>query len=490
MQPPVLTPAAPVATASSSAAALPICVDLDGTLSKSDTLVDSLFALARQQPTCLWRVPGWLARGKAGFKQELAKHVTLDVEHLPYNQPLLEWLRAEHASGREILLTTGADVSIAERVAAHLGIFSGVLASCGEANLTGENKLLELRQRFPNGFCYAGNAAPDFALLQAANESWLANPTRGLRGKLRGSGAKIAATHVDRAPLFRTLRRTVRAQQWAKNVLLFLPLLLGHASDPKHRAIAALLGFVAFCMAASATYILNDLVDIEADRRHLRKRTRPFAAGDISAFSGLLLAVVLLAGGAGLCLLLPLNFAFWLAAYFVTTTAYSLALKRIPLVDVLVLAGLYTVRILAGGAASQVAISPWLAGFSLFFFLSLAFVKRYAELHNLRLRNAVAANGRGYLVGDIDELRSFGIAAGYASVVVFSLYINAPIVAELYRHPTRLWLLAPILIFWISRVWLVAGRGQLDEDPVIFAITDRVSLFLGMLTALCVWSAI
>jgi 4-hydroxybenzoate polyprenyltransferase len=463
---------------------LPICVDLDGSLVKSDTLVDSILVLIRHQPLRAFQLPLWLAKGKAGFKAEIGRHVSLDVERLPYNQPLLDSLRERARTGREIYLATGADHALAYRVADHLGFFGGTFASDGVTNLTGSRKLAALQEKFGDRFIYIGNSPTDMPLLRAAASAELANPHGRIAGRLRGHGKIPQNIFVDRAPRFSALRRAIRVPQWAKNTLLFVPMLLAHSHITRGRVLDTLLAFVAFCFTASATYIVNDLLDIEADRHHARKRRRPFAAGDIAASSGILLVLLLLASAAVCTFFLPLAFAFWLGVYFVTTLAYSFYLKRIPLVDVIVLAALYTVRIVAGGAASQVEISPWLGGFSLFFFLSLAIVKRYSELHTLQAKGLSPANQRGYVVSDLDQLRSFGTASGYAAVVVFTLYINSPAVVDLYTHPQRLWLLAPLLIFWISRVWLLAARGQLDDDPVIFAITDRVSLFLGVLTVL------
>jgi 4-hydroxybenzoate polyprenyltransferase len=463
----------------------PLCVDLDGSLSKSDTLVDSVLALVRYHPKYILQLPSWLSQGKAGFKRQIAQHVTLDVEHLPYNQPLVQALRERSAAGVPVYLATGADASTADRVADHFGFFTGVFASDGTTNLTGARKLALLHSRFgEKGFDYIGNSATDMPLLTAAHSAGLANPHAGLAAKLRRAGHTASAVYTDAAPLGRTLRKTIRVQQWAKNALLFVPLVLAHATAGRSRLIATLIAFLAFSLAASSTYIVNDLLDIEADRRHARKRLRPFAAGNLAASTGIGIIVAFLAITGALLVFEPRAFLFWIAVYFVTTLAYSLYLKRQPLVDVLILAGLYTVRIIAGGAAAQVPISPWLGGFSLFFFFSLAIVKRYSELHNLQARGAVPTNGRGYLLGDIEQLRSFGTASGIASVVVFTMYINSQAVTELYRHAGRLWLLAPILIFWICRVWLLAARGQMDEDPVIYAITDRVSLLLGILTVL------
>jgi 4-hydroxybenzoate polyprenyltransferase len=332
----------------------------------------------------------------------------------------------------------------------------------------------------------------------------VANPTPALRAALRKSHINPVRTFDERAPSFKAWLKAIRLHQWAKNVLIFLPLLLAHAWAAGLIAGAAI-AFLSFGLCASATYIVNDLLDLEADRHHPRKRLRPFAAGDLSALSGIAVVIVLLAASLALAMLVPrvitklspdlflLNpyrFLVWLCIYLVTTLAYSLRLKRAVIVDVIVLSGLYTIRIIAGSAATGIAVSTWLAGFSIFFFLSLAFVKRFAELENLRERGGASAGGRGYHIADIEQLRSFGSASGYVSVAVLTLYISNLDAAQLYRHTTRLWLLVPVLLLWISRLWLQASRGQLNEDPVVYAITDRRSLLLGVLVLAIVVSAL
>ena len=469
----------------------PLCVDLDGTLVKSDTLVDSVFALLRQQPSAGIQLPFWLAGGKAKFKAEIANRVQLAVETLPYNQPLLEFIREEHTAGRKIYLATATDERLANSVADYLGLFAGVIATKDGKNLSGKAKLDAIEGRFPSeGFEYVGNAAPDAVLLKNAKVAMLANPSSGLAAALRRQGTTVARTFEDRTPTLNALFRAVRISQWPKNVLIFVPMLLAHVLFNRQKLLAAAIAFFCFSFAASATYILNDLLDMEADRRHERKRKRPFAAGNLSAKAGTALIVVLLAGAAGLSRLEPARFLLWLGLYFCTTLAYSFILKKLVLVDVLTLAGLYTVRLLAGAAATRVPLSPWFETFSLFFFLSLAVVKRYSELHNLRESGIVPRNGRGYQVGDIEQLRSFGTASGYASVVVFSLYINNPEITKLYTHPHWLWLMAPLLIYWISRIWLLAHRGELDEDPVVFALTDRWSPLFALIALVVMRGAI
>jgi 4-hydroxybenzoate polyprenyltransferase len=462
---------------------VPLCVDLDGTLVKSDTFHDALCVLLRTHPASLFRIPSWfLAGGKARVKAEVAARAPLDASHLPYNHVVLHFLAGQHYLGRPIYLATGADASLANRVAAHLGIFSGVLASDGSTNLTGSHKLAGLQQRFP-AFDYIGNDRPDLPALVHSRQAYLANPTMGLVMAMKTHKLHPAESFNDKKPLLPAIVKAIRAHQWAKNVLLFVPLLLSHNVSMR-TIIPALEAFVCFSFIASANYLINDLLDIENDRKHLKKRFRPFAAGDLSVAAGLATALVLVAASCTLLPLLPGAFGLWLLAYAITTSAYSFYLKRIPLVDVLVLSGLYTLRMLAGGAATGTDISPWLSGLAVFLFLSLAMVKRFSELANLRERGVSGSQGRGYLVSDLEQIRAFGTSSAYAAVVVFSLYISRPDVYALYRHPVRLWLIVPLMLYWLNRVWLLASRGELDEDPVVFALRDRVSLALALGTAI------
>jgi 4-hydroxybenzoate polyprenyltransferase len=456
----------------------PLCVDLDGTLVKSDTLLDSFCQLLRRNPLEAWQAPLWLAKGRANLKIEVNRRAPLDASRLPYNTSLLTYLHDQRREGRPIYLTTGAEGEIAERVAAHLGIFHGVLASDGVTNLTHTRKLNSLRARFGQ-FDYIGNSRADLPLLSSAHEAMVANPTLGLRLALRLQRIPIARTFTDQRPTFRTLIKAIRIHQWAKNILLLAPLALSHklAPGPLAKVIAA---FFCFSFMASANYLVNDMLDIESDRLHPAKRMRPFAAGDLFVSSGIALALLLVLASVSLLPLLPHAFAGWLGIYIVATATYSFYLKRVAVVDVLLLSGLYTLRLLAGGAATGTWISQWLAGFSTFLFLSLATVKRFSELENLRERGSNAMPGRGYNVADLEQIRSFGTASAYAGIVMFMLYIGRPDVTGLYHHATRLWLIVPLLIFWLNRVWLLASRGQMDDDPVVFAMRDGMSLAIGI----------
>jgi len=457
----------------------PLCVDLDGTLVKSDTLIDSLLLLARTRPRLVPALFARVLRGKAAFKAFVTDNVTLDVQHLPYNRKLLQYLNGQRREGRPVYLATGADVRIARRVAEHLGIFAGVLGSDGATNLTGAKKLAGLRSRLgTTEFDYIGNDTPDLPLLADAAQAMVANPSRRLRSRLRSRRIAPARAFEERNGLFGSALKAVRPHQWAKNLLIFLPLLLAHVVAAP-RLLAALIAFACFCLAASAAYIVNDLLDIDADRRHPQKRMRPFASGDLDAFTGLVIAAAFLALAFIGTRFLPVAFFGWLIFYLATTFAYSAILKRYALVDVLVLSGLYTLRLLAGAAATVTHLSTWLTGFSVFLFLSLAIVKRFAELENLSVRGATPRNGRGYLLTDLNQLRAFGTSSAFAAVVVFANYISSREVVMLYQHPERLWIIMPFMILWLCRVWLLASRGLLNEDPIVFALTDKQSLLIG-----------
>ena len=455
----------------------PLCVDLDGTLIKSDSLFDAACSFLRRQPLQCWKLVVWLSRGRAHLKAEVARHAPLNAARLPYNTQLLSYLQGERRAGRKIYLATGADGPLAERVAAHLGIFDGVLASDGATNLTSGKKLTRLKERF-GAFDYIGNSRADLPLLVAARHAMTANPTLGLRAGLRMRHIAVTRVFLDRPPFLRTLFKAIRIHQWAKNLLVVAPLVFSHKLNPAG-IFAAVAAFFCFSLMASANYLVNDLLDIDSDRRHPSKRFRPFAAGNLSVAGGLALALTLFAAALAILPWLPAQFALWMAIYICSTMAYSLYLKRVALVDVMMLSGLYTLRLMAGGAATGTGISHWLVGFSIFLFLSLAMVKRFSELENLRSRGLAATHGRGYLATDLEQVRSFGTSSATAAVLVFALYISRPDVTVLYQHPERLWLIVPLMLFWLYRVWLLGSRGEMDDDPVLFALRDRVSLLVG-----------
>jgi 4-hydroxybenzoate polyprenyltransferase len=461
---------------------VPLYVDLDGTLVATDTLWESFLLFLAHRPLSVWRIPGWLARGRAVFKHEIARRVTLPPESLPYRPEVLGLIAEARARGAEVILATAADEVVAHAVADHVGQFDGVLASDGDANLKGERKLEAIRAHAgERAFAYVGNDGADIPILAAASVGFLtaATPTlaRSLTHRLPSVRVLGESTGGRRA-----LVRLMRPQQWVKNLLVLVPLLLSHLVLEWSRLGSAIMAMMAFSLCASAVYVVNDLVDVHADRLHPRKRRRPIAAGEVTIpqaallAGGLVLAALTLAAAA-----LPVEFLGVLALYFATSQAYSLVLKRVPVLDVIVLAGLYALRLLAGAVATGVSISAWLLAFALFFFLSLAYVKRYTELTMLRERGEGTTARRGYEVPDLELVRSVGPASGYLSVLVLALYTSSEAVRALYPHPQFLWLLGPVLLYWISRVWLLAHRGQMHDDPIVFAVKDRTSYVVGTL---------
>lgn len=474
----------------SAPASRPLCVDLDGTLIHSDLLLESFMLLLKRNPLYLLLLPFWLLQGKAALKAEIARRVELDAAALPYNREFLLWLQTQHESGREVWLCTASNRRLAERVAAHLGMFAGVLASSDEYNLSGRSKAQALVEKFgAKNFDYCANHAVDLAIWRVSQGAVVVNGNDSLV-QAAASVTRIEAVFPNRTGLLRPLLKALRLHQWAKNVLVFVPLLAAHRWGDTALLQDAVLAFFAFGLCASSVYLLNDMLDLEADRYHPRKRERPFASGDLSLIAGFVLVPLLLLGTVWLASGLPQMFWLVLAAYYALTVAYSFGLKSLVLVDTITLAGLYTVRIIAGGVAVNVPLSFWLLLLAVFLFLSLALVKRYAELDAMQRQGKLKAAGRGYHVEDLPILHSLGTASGYLCVLVLALYINSPMVTSLYDNPHAIWFLCVLLLYWVSRVWLIAHRGQMHDDPVVFALRDRVSQVVAVLAVLTVLAAV
>jgi 4-hydroxybenzoate polyprenyltransferase/phosphoserine phosphatase len=459
----------------------PLCVDLDGTLIAGDLLWEAVLALLRQRPWLLLMLPLWLLRGKAHLKEQLAVCVRLAPETLPYHTAVLDFLRRERERGRWLVLATASNWRLARAVADHLGLFDEVLASDLTTNLKGRSKLAALQRRYgATRFDYIGDATADLPVWAAARRAYVVKPSQRLlkRAQARCTPEVLAEPAANPA---RSLFRLLRPHQWAKNLLLLVPLVGAHAVTDSTRLLAVLVGLAAFSLCASAVYVLNDLTDLEADRRHPTKCRRPLASGALSIRSGLVLFALLFSVSFAVSAVwLPPAFTGLLALYAVLTTAYSLRLKREPILDTFVLAGLYLHRIVAGGVAAGVPVSGWLMAFAIFFFLSLALAKRYAELARAASEQADALPRRGYLIEDLGLIQSVGPASGYMAVLTLCLYINANDVLRLYHTPDLLWVMCLILFYWITRVWFLARRRVLHEDPVIFAIKDPVSYAAGL----------
>jgi 4-hydroxybenzoate polyprenyltransferase len=452
-----------------------LVVDLDGTLLKTDLLLESAVALLKQAPRLVFCLPLWLLKGKAYLKAQIARRVSLDVSVLPYRDEILGYLTRQRAEGRWIVLATGADEESAQQVADHLKLFDMVLASDGITNLSGKAKRNRLVSEFGDkGFDYVGNDRHDLAVWSSARNAIVVNPSSLLRSCV-ARRAHVDSTFNDGRKGFIDYLKALRPQHWFKNLLVFVPLLAAHRADEINLVAKTLLAFGAFACFASGGYLINDLLDLSSDRRHPRKRFRPFAAGDLSLSYALRTIPVLVGLGCMIGALVSPFFVALALIYFALSVTYSLYIRQIVLLDVIVLAGLYVLRIIGGSASVNIWPSPWLLAFSTFLFFSLALVKRYSEL----ALNHVKA--RGYEPGDQEILSSMGVASGYVAILVMALYINTDTAHHLYKRYQMLWLLCPLLLYWISHIWLTAHRAEMVDDPVVFATTDWISRILLLL---------
>ncbi|NQU58971.1 MAG: UbiA family prenyltransferase [Rhodospirillales bacterium] len=468
---------------------IPLVIDLDGTLIKSDLLIESFFFTLAKKPADAIRALAALPNGKAPFKAILADQYRPACELLPVNEELLAFAREQKQRGRKLYLATASDSRLADLVASHFGLFDGVFATNSGNNLTGHKKAEMLLEKFGDqGFDYAGDRAVDLPVWKCARRAIVVNASRKLIATVR-AGSPSALAFDERGPVLLKYIKALRIHQWLKNVLILIPGLAAHELTGDN-LIAILTAFLAFSFCASSVYLLNDLIDLPNDRAHNDKRRRPFASGSVPLQHGMIMIPSLL--GVSVVLAFGLSYALVavLALYYMTTIAYMFVLKRSAIIDVCVLSLLYTLRLAAGSAVTGIQPSSWLLTLSLFFFLSLAVMKRINELSSLPEGSAGKHFGRGYLTDDIPVLTAMAAASGYAAVLVFVLYLSSPKVNMLYANPQYLWLISPIFIFWISRTLLLAHRGELHEDPLVFALRDKLSLLLAGLCAAIMAAAI
>jgi 4-hydroxybenzoate polyprenyltransferase/phosphoserine phosphatase len=475
---------------SSVTPAHPLVVDLDGTLTPTDTLVESLVKAIKASPLNLLRLPFWLLKGRSGLKEEVAQHGGVDAATLPYRADLLDYLQIEKAKGRRVVLATAAHHSIADGVASHLGVFDQVLASSETNNLKGSAKLAAIQQQVGPDFVYAGDSSADIPIWESAKAAILVGVSDRTAQHVKNT---TPIEHVfDNPPVgAKTWLKALRVHQWLKNLLLFVPLLTAFSLLDLNKLFLTAIGVMAFSLAASATYLVNDLWDLDNDRAHPRKRHRPFAAALLPIHHGLVVAAALLVAGCVLAWFVSVGFLAMLLVYLVLTSAYSWVLKEHVLMDVIMLSLLYTLRILAGSVAVNIETSSWLLAFSVFVFLSLALVKRCAELVTLEGQGVASTRGRDYRVGDLVVLWPLGVGAALASVVVFGLFISAPETQARYATPQLLWFVAIGLIYWLSRIWVQTSRGDMHDDPVVFAIKDpnsRVTVVVMVLLMLLAYA--
>jgi 4-hydroxybenzoate polyprenyltransferase len=466
----------------------PLIVDLDGTFLRVDLLHESAFRLIAQHPWNVFLFPIWLMRGRAHLKRQIADRTShLDFSLLPFNQELHSWLLSEKNSGRTLILATASDQALAERAVERFQLFDQVIGSDGEWNLKGRRKLEEVVKLYGSEFDYAGNSRADQPLWEASREAIVVNATPSVEAAARrGANVTLVFPPGSRGP--RSGIRALRLYQWVKNLLIFVPAFTSHQFANFGNLAALLATFLAFGLCASGTYVINDLFDLESDRRHARKRRRPFASGDCSIPAGLILSAVCLCSGLGIAAAIGEGLFFLLLGYMGFTLLYSLYLKRLLLVDVLTLSGLYMIRVIAGHVVTGIRYSVWLSSFVFFLFLSLAFSKRAAELV-IHAGKTDPLPGRGYASGDLGIVTTAGVCSGFLSSLVLALYINSDAVQLLYHRPAFLWAILPLLLYYILRIWVVAGRGQLHDDPIIYTIKSPSTYYVAAIAIFVVFAA-
>lgn len=458
-----------------TAAPAPLIVDLDGTLTPTDTLIESIIQMIKSNPLNVLRLPFLILRGRAAFKEYVASRSNLSVERLPYRATMLDYLRGEKEKGRRVILATAAHQSIARAVATHIGLFDEVLATDGTQNLKGATKLEAIRDRVGDRFVYAGDSASDLPIWRAAEAAVLVGVPPSIAQAVRRD-ASIEREFPREVVRTTTWLGALRVHQWLKNLLLFVPLLTAFSFMEGDKLATMMMAFLAFCLAASATYLVNDLWDLESDRAHPRKRHRPFASAQIPLVNGMVVAASAISLAFVIAVAVGPGFFWMLTLYVILTSLYSWSLKKYVLSDVLVLSLLYTLRILAGSVAVGITTTSWLLGFSVFIFFSLALVKRCSELVSLAQIGGHATIGRDYRVSDLVVLWPLGIASAMCAIVVFGIFISAEETKVRYASPQLLWLVAIGLIYWLSRLWIKSARGEMHDDPVVFAIQDLGSL--------------
>ncbi|MFK8078788.1 MAG: UbiA family prenyltransferase [Granulosicoccus sp.] len=459
---------------SETAPNIPLCVDLDGTFLKTDMLFESVLCLLKKQPWLVFNVLLWVLGGKANLKAQISRRVDVSELPLPVNQPLLDYL-LKASDSRQVILVTGSNQRVADAMKLRYPVFDQAYGSDDTVNLTGRDKQqLLVSQYGEKGFDYIGNDKPDRVVWAAARKAYFA----GLSShQARYADISFEKNFAHESGGLRGVLKMVRLHQWTKNLLILVPLFLDQQLGHFASFAIAMLGFLAFSLMASATYIINDLLDLASDRQNSTKQHRPLASGSIAIKQGLIVSGSLLLSAIILAVFLPPSFTILMLVYLVTTLAYSFALKKEVILDVITIAVLHTLRIIGGTLVIQVEHSFWLLAFSVFIFTSFALAKRVSELTNLRNEGREVASGRGYTVSDLPLLTSAGVAAGYVAVLVIALFINSEKVLQNYNRPEVLWILCPGFLYWIGRLWLMTSRGKVDEDPIVYVLKDKASLF-------------
>lgn len=466
-----------------AAQSVPLCVDLDGTLIRSDLLHESLLALLRRNPFYILLLPLWTLKGRAHLKRQIAHRIRINPASLPFNEEFVQFLSEEKRIGRRLVLTTASDVLLAREIAGFLGLFDDVLGSDGNINLKGETKRDAIQEMVGGGgYDYAGDSPQDLPVWEAARNGVVVRPSASLLAQVQGA-TFLHRVFGERPPLAPLLLAALRPYRWVKNLLLFLPFVASLEIIRSGLPVDALLAFIAFSLCSSGVYILNDLLDLADDRAHPERRLRPFASGNLALSWAPVLLLALLGSSAAITLFLPEPFQGALLLYFALATAYSAFFKKVMLVDVFFLTGTYVIRVLAGHAVGGFELSAWMLSFSIFLLFSLALLRRHGELHFLRERLRMTPQGDGYQTHDVEPLASLGIASGLLSALVLSQYAGSPAAASLYERPQALYFVCAALLYWISRLWLVASRGRIEGDPLVFAVKDKASWIAAAFSA-------
>ena len=459
---------------------LPLVLDVDDALLRTDMLHETAVAYVKANPLRVFNLVLWLLKGKATLKRRLSESVPLDVDNLPVNEDLVALARQEHAEGRQVGLATAADELLTLRLARRFDFVDFVVASDGVENMKGARKAKALTERFPDGFAYAGDSRSDLQVWSRAETIVLAGAAPATARKAKALGKPVEAEFIRPSLGLKGWARALRVHQWAKNALVFVPLILSGMADEPLAVAQALVAFFAMSLMASGTYLLNDLFDLADDRVHWTKRNRPLASRALRIKHGVPAAAGLIGASLLAALTLGLPSLALLVVYMATTLAYSFYLKRQPIVDAFTLAALFTLRLGIGITAVGAIPSPWLLVFSMFLFTSLSFAKRQTEIQKSVANGRTSVSGRGYLGTDAGLVVAMGVATAMAAITIMVLYImNDVYSADFYGQPLFLWVFPAALFMWVSRIWLLCHRQELNDDPVAFAIRDRISIGLG-----------
>ena len=450
-----------------------LIVDLDGTLLKSDLLFESFWSACGKDFMAPINALRAVLHGRARLKRYLAGSSDINPKTLPFNEEVVKYIRSFINDGGRAVLVTASDEILARKVVEHLQIFDEGHGSSDSINLKGSVKERFISERFgENSYSYMGDSKADLHVWKSANKAITVNGSSSLKKKVEKLG--ISCEHMDTTKRLLPYFKALRPHQWLKNILLFVPMLALH-DFTLTTFFSSLIALLAFSLVASSVYILNDLLDLTADRSHPRKRFRPVSSGTLSIVHASVMILFLLVLGVFLAGMLGPNFILVISSYYIITTAYSIHFKKVVVLDIFILSILYCTRLIAGGAATNIQLSFWLLAFSFFFFFALASMKRQAELVDLISRNELAASGRGYFVSDLPIMSIMVLVSGYVSVLVMALYVNSDTVTNIYENASRLWGICLILIYWITHAAFSTHRGLMTDDPMIFALKDRIS---------------